>query len=148
MKIGPTDCERFARFISEREDRDLNGTEKDFVARHRSECEDCQRKERLSFHALNMLREATLETEVEPITFDRRVYRLVQAQQLRAGWDYWSPALLGAALACTILVAALQLLSQPAARSPFAPAGQEAKLDRSNDTYPRLELNTQPIVLR
>ncbi len=87
--------------------------------------------------ALNMLREIKLEPEVSP-QFDQRVLRRLRVQNSREGFSYWSPALVGAAIAAVTLLGALQLI----AHSPSTP-----EFSGSQRASAKAELNDLPLLL-
>jgi hypothetical protein len=59
-----------------------------------------------------MLRDSALE-HVPDANFDERVLRKLKVAQVRSGFQYWSPAMIGAAVASVVLLAALQMIAQP-----------------------------------
>ena len=134
-------CKKFIRLTSEQEDRDLNPTEERVLSRHREVCEECAQVARTTSNALNMLRLAAMEPEVEPM-FEDRVIRKLKVQQVKESLNYWSPALVGAAIACAVIFVTLHLASSPTQMKRANLNSNEARRET-----PRLELD-QPPVLR
>jgi len=138
-------CKKFARLSSEQSDRQLTTSETRFLNRHRAVCLDCQEVESTTNCALNMLRMATLEAEVEPM-FEDRVLRRLHVQQVRESLNYWSPALVGAGIACAVIFVTLQLASSAGSTARAnLPAGQ-ARLEISSRMSPKLELDRPPVL--
>ena len=141
MNLRVFGCKRFGRLSSEQEDRTLTASEERFLEKHRRVCEECSQIERTSCNALNMLRMATLEPEVAPL-FEDRVIRRLKVQQVKESLNYWSPALVGAGIACIVIFVTLHLASSP------------VQINRANikdnqsrrATYPKLELKQAPII--
>ncbi len=134
-------CKKFIRLTSEQEDRDLNPSEERFLSRHREVCEECAQVARTTSNALNMLRLAAMEPEIEPM-FEDRVIRKLKVQQVKESLNYWSPALVGAAIACAVIFVTLHLASSPTQMKRANLNSNEARRET-----PRLELD-QPPVLR
>ena len=109
MIPGRSACERFSRLASEAEDRDLKPSEQRFMEAHRDECAPCRQVEMSSACALNMLRGMSYSDEDLDISpaFDERIIRKVRLNSVREGLRYWSPAAIGAGIACVALFAAL-----------------------------------------
>jgi len=127
MKMRFFGCGKFNWLASEREDRDLTARELRFLARHRSVCDVCAKGEEAASMALNMLRQARLEdTEASP-RFNRRVIRRFRLSNIRGSFQYWSPAVYGAAIAAVALIAALQLLARSSQLPVFRAAGADAR---------------------
>jgi hypothetical protein len=80
--------------------------------------------------ALNMLRMAALEPEIAP-TFDERILRRHRVHTVRASLRYWSPALLGCAIAVTAMFAGLEMVSQPSQLPVFRAVNIESHRTRS-----------------
>ncbi len=143
MKIRVFGCKKFSRLISDRVDRDLGASEVRFVSRHRDVCPTCRRSERSSDRSLNMLRAATLEPEVAPM-FEDRVIRRLKVQNVRESLSYWTPALLGAGIACVALFVALHLAATPSQLGRSELSGDEARRYVAPKTPPKLELSRIP----
>ena len=62
--------------------------------------------------SLDLLRGALMMPDVEP-SFDRRVVRRARGAMVRDGFRYWSPALIGGAVAAGLILAAVQALTTP-----------------------------------
>ena len=132
-------CKKFLRLTSEQEDRDLNPSEERFIARHREVCEECSTYARTTSNALNMLRMAAMEPEFEPM-FEDRVIRKLKVQQVKESLNYWSPALVGAAIACAVIFVTLHLASAPTQLKRA-----NLNLNEARRESPRLELDQPPV---
>jgi hypothetical protein len=145
MKIRLFGCRKFGRLLNEREDRCLTVSEEMFLVRHRSACDYCRCQESASQLSLNMLRAATMD--VSPgRAFDERVLRRVRIVRVRESLSYWSPALLGSAIACMALLVTLHLLSTPGGKANRELPNGEARLNVRS--FPSLELNQLPPFVR
>jgi hypothetical protein len=138
-------CRRFQRLIDDREERGLTGRELSFLDAHRAHCPACRKSESICSVSLNMLRDARIEPEPDPHFIDT-VVRKAKLQQTRGTWAYWSPALIGAGVACLAVLAAFQLLT-PTSRKPYTGAG-EANRTPVAAPYPTLDLANRPVDLR
>lgn len=116
-------CRRFSRLLNELADREATPREERFLEAHRNACADCRREEQASFMTLDLLRCSSIDTEPAQ-GFDRRVLRRARVAQVQAGVRYWSPALLGGAVAAAVVLAAVQALTKPIA--PGSISGTEA----------------------
>ena len=120
MNLG---CRRFARLLNEQEDRELSARDEAFLEEHRSKCASCRSQEEQAFQSLNLLRSAVLEPDVSD-SFNGRVLRRYRSRQTAEGLRYWSPALVGAALAGVAALAVLQVVTRgnhlPQVRVPGA----------------------------
>lgn len=139
MRLRPFGCADFGRLNSERLDRSLTPVEERLVEMHRASCAACSQVEEDAHEALQMLRLAALEPEPDT-GFDTRVLRKVKVQLVRTKFNYWSPALFGAAIAGIAILAALQMIADvsrlPAIR---VPGGQGPEMSRRDPSFPRLE---------
>lgn len=88
-----------------------------------------------------MLRMAALEPEVAPM-FEDRVIRRLKVQQVKESLNYWSPALIGAGIACIVVFATLHLVSTPAQINRAQLPTGEAK----REPIQRLELDHVPVL--
>lgn len=95
--------------VNAERERELNQKELKFLSRHREACEDCFEYEESLTSSLSFLRSSALEPEALSDEFTWRVARKARLVQQRDSIRYWSPAFLGAAVACLVLLAALQL---------------------------------------
>ena len=137
-------CKRFRRLYNEGDVRDLTREERQFVEEHRDMCDECREFESSAFSSLSMLRDATMEPEVS-LAFDDRVIRLVKVQSVRSRLGYWSPALVGAGIACVAIFAALQIAATPAKMNKSHLPDGEARLNRAADQpLPSLILPEKP----
>ena len=139
-------CQRFSRLSSEAEDRELKPSEQRFLDTHRDECEACLEEAATAFFAMNMLREAAYEEdeiEISPM-FDERIIRMVRLNSVRSRISYWSPAALGAGVACIALFAVLHVAATPTQmKEAEVPGGQARNTVRKH--YPNLELETDKV---
>ena len=120
-------CGKYRWLSYEAIDRDLSEHELDFVARHESGCARCEKHMDKGFAALNMLRGQTLEAAPKA-GFDERVLRRYRVISVRASLRYWSPAMIGAAVAGLVILAALQMITQSSQISAFSAPRGEARL--------------------
>lgn len=138
-------CQRFSRLTSEAEDRDLKPSEQSFLDTHRDECEDCRESAVSTAFAMDMLRGAAFEEdeiEVSPM-FDERIIRMVRLNSVRSRITYWSPAAMGAGVACIALFAVLHVAATPTQmKDAEVPGGQVRNSVRKH--YPNLELDKVP----
>ena len=135
-------CGKYRRLTGEKNDRALELKEREFMARHRSVCDECRVYEAQSTTALNMLRMAAVqEEEVDAgIVFEERVLRRWRVQSTRESVRYWSPAFMGAAIAGLTVLAALQLVTnRPTMPNTSSPIG-EARLERGGDQLPMIDI--------
>jgi hypothetical protein len=88
-----------------------------------------------------MLRLATLEPEVAPM-FEDRVIRKLKVQQVKEGLSYWSPALVGAGIACIVIFVTLHLASSPVQINRANIKSSQSR----RTTYPKLELKQAPVL--
>lgn len=136
-------CRKFSRLISERADRELKGSEERFLDRHRQVCAECRRSEAADDCVLNLLRASALEPEIAPM-FDDRVIRRLRVQTVRESLNYWSPALVGAAIACGALFVALHLAALPSQmKTADQPRGEASRITLPK-SLPNLELSNVP----
>jgi len=145
MTIRLFGCKKFGRLSSEQSDRTLTPAESKFLAKHRDVCPDCKRAEVTTTCALNMLRMATLEPEVAPM-FEDRVLRRLKVQQVKESLNYWSPALVGAGIACAVIFVTLHLASEPVQLQRAQLHSGEAKRETPTRIVPKLELDHPPVL--
>jgi len=60
--------------------------------------------------------------------FDERILRRHKVETVRAGVRYWSPAMMGAAVAGLVVLAAMQMIAQSSKLPSFKVPGSEARL--------------------
>jgi len=141
MRVRLFGCRKFGRLLNEREDRQLSEVELQFLGRHRSVCSSCRREEAASQLSLNMLRAAALD--IAPGNgFDERLMRRLRITRVRESLSYWSPALVGSAIACLTLLVTLQLLSGSRTSNSASMPNGEARRDTTS--FPQLELKQLP----
>ena len=90
-----------------------------------------------------MLRGMAMEHEVSR-AFDERVIRRLRVQTVKESLNYWSPAVLGAAIACLAVLAAMQMMSKPSSLPPLHMGATEARHMTSGPVYPELQLPRSP----
>lgn len=136
MNIRVFGCRKFKKLVNDGLDRDLNDRELIFMDRHRNVCTPCRQSERQSHMALNMLRLSAWDVDEAP-GYEEKLIRKVRLQNARASFGYWSPALLGAAIAGVVVMAALQMISnsEHMPTLPLDKSGAEAR--RINTTSPQ-----------
>ena len=88
---------------------------------------------------------ATLEPEVEPM-FEDRVLRRLHVQQVRESLNYWSPALVGAGIACAVIFVTLHLASVPSSSTKANLPDGQARRETSSHFAPKLELDRPPVL--
>jgi hypothetical protein len=137
-------CRRFSRLLNEREDRSLTANEAAFIESHREACACCRRLEQQSFISLDLLRLASIDVEAAP-GFDHRVIRRAKNQATVDTVRYWSPALVGAAVAGIAALAAIQIVTRsnhlPQVKVPGA---ESRKVSPSSEPLLRLERDRRP----
>lgn len=129
--------------MNEKFDRELSKGETDFMASHRTGCDECRREEAHGACALNMLRLSSIgDEDVAPsLVFEERVIRRLRVQTARESVRYWSPAFFGAAIAGLTVLAALQLVSnRQLVPNVTHPAG-EVRLERPQGRLPLIDLD-------
>jgi hypothetical protein len=133
-------CKRFGRLSSEARDRELHPREEAFLETHRYACAKCRASESNGVVALNMLQMAALEPQVDEFSFDTRVIRRLHVQSNRESVRYWSPALVGFAIAGVAVMAALQLVSRSMELPTTASPQGEARVYTPRHSFPRLDI--------
>lgn len=127
-------CRRFGRLLSEREDGELSARDQEFFDRHLSECERCRTEARQSAASLDLLRSAALQVEVTD-SFEERLVRRARNRAAAESLRYWSPALIGAALAGIAMLAALQIVTRGSSLPPVNVPGAETRRYERPDPY-------------
>ena len=120
-------CGKFGCLASEAEDRLLTPKEREFMDRHRGACFSCAKREKASALALNMLRQARIDTQAPEGQFETRLLRRLRVQSVRIGMADWSPALFGAAIAAVALISALQMVARSNELPVFKAGSSEAR---------------------
>jgi hypothetical protein len=134
-------CGKFSWLASEAEDRLLTSKERAFMDRHRSACFSCARREEASALALNMLREARLDSQLPAPQYETRLLRRLRVQTLRMGMVDWSPALFGAAIAAVALISALQMLARSSELPIFRAGSSDARrIQVSSPEFPQIPI--------
>ncbi len=133
-------CGRYRWLAYEALDRDLSEHEQEFFAQHEASCRRCEQHMAKGFAALNMLRGQALEASPKA-SFDERVLRRYRVISVRSSLRYWSPAMIGAAVAGLVILAALQMISTTSQLPAFSAPRGEARL--STPAFPdSLESNS------
>ncbi|HVT14205.1 MAG TPA: zf-HC2 domain-containing protein [Fimbriimonadaceae bacterium] len=140
MKLS---CARFKKLIADELDRNLTHKEEEFLDQHRDECPACRNLQTQSSMAMNFLRSAAIEVDVNP-AFEERVIRRLKVETTRESIRYWSPAVAGAFVAGLAVVAALQIITRSAEIPPVRFPGAESRRITSPKSNPALDriLNT------
>jgi hypothetical protein len=139
-------CNRFSRLLFDRGDRALSGSEELFFNSHLAKCEACWQKARTEEAALLDLRMLTEDPEPSE-GFDDRILKAFRDGPKPLSLGYWSPALMGAAIAGIALLATLTVVSRTA-DSPVrhTPGGDAMRLDQrfsAPEGYPDLNLDSK-----
>lgn len=118
-------CKRFWALSLACEERELTVAELQFQELHRASCPRCALNEDAQFDALSALRLSA--TTLEPSAdFDERLMERLSNQRWKRAVGYWSPALLGAAVAAVVALFTIDLLAStsqsPSYRKPFGEA--------------------------
>jgi len=129
-------CRKYRKLCYDRRDRWLAPKEMSFMSRHEAVCPTCERRMQVAVVALNMLRQETLEAGTRP-NFDERVLRRFKVESMRLSLNYWSPALIGAAVGGLVVLAAMQMIAQSSHLPSFRVPAGEARL--SSPAFPNLE---------
>ena len=136
-------CRRFRRLAVEVRDRELDDREHKFLIAHRGACDPCRRHEQSLAGAFDGLMSIVLVDAEPSHNYEERLLRRLKVSRGRDTWRYWSPALIGACVASVALLAAMQLVAQSTSLPLYHPAGQTAKVIRSNrEDLPLLLLET------
>ncbi len=138
MSLG---CRRFARLLDLSDDRTLSERETSFLDAHRAQCLACRVREEQAAQSLNLLREATLEPDVSD-SFNGRILRRYHARETADGLRYWSPALIGAAVAGVAALAVLQVVTRGSSLPQVRVPGAESRRYDATPTSRMLELPT------
>lgn len=140
MNIKIFGCEKFHRLSCESADRELSPKEAAFLDKHRMVCIDCVRYEDQAAVALSVLRSVVMEADVNPL-FEERVMRRLRVSRAHDSLRYWSPALVGAGIACVAIFSALQIATVTHALPGLSSKTGESRLIHpSSDALPRLLL--------
>jgi predicted anti-sigma-YlaC factor YlaD len=137
-------CRRFRALHEVRESEPLTVVDSSFFETHLASCESCREFDASAATALSLLRTAALEPEISQ-GFEDRVIRKLKVQTGRESFNYWSPALVGAAIACVAIFATLQLAATPVQMEQARIANGEARrMDKQDDRHPSLVLEQAP----
>ena len=134
-------CNRYRKLWDDCDARELRKDEQEFLNQHRTICQECRAFEESASLSLDVLRAATLEPIVSP-SFDERVLRRVRVQTVRESLSYWSPALVGAGIACVAIFATLQIAAMPVQPNRMMLPDGEARRNVNAETpLPSLIIN-------
>lgn len=135
-------CRKFSRLSDQGRDRELTPGEHGFLSSHRLGCVDCAAREDQTDSAMAELRDITLEAEPSA-GFDERLMKAYREGRNPTGFGYWSPAVMGAAIAGIAVLCALTIVSRTA-ESPIRhdPNGAAFLIRQgSNHQFPNLNLD-------
>jgi len=140
-------CKRFSNLIFEMGDRTLTDSELQFYNSHLAKCEACWQRARTEEAALFDLRMLTEDPEPSE-SFDNRILQAFRdGPKPFLSFGYWSPALIGAAIAGIALLSTLTVVSRTAdSPTRHSPGGDAMRLDQrfSNpEGYPDLNLDSK-----
>lgn len=140
-------CSRFRRLSNHSLDKELASDEGAFLVEHASKCAFCS-----EYHNSNELifelRGFDLGASVSD-TFDRRVIRKLNIQIVQESLRFWSPALIGAAIAGIAFLAIIQSVVQPKQMPAFVPGVTEARIHSSGSLpeFPPIERDASDILI-
>lgn len=103
---------RFWRTLQAADERELNASELIFLNACRQDDPVVAAEEEAQQVCLAALRACVIEPDDDP-TFDRRLMRRYRIERMKARAEYWSPAVVGAAVAAIAVLAFLQVLTGP-----------------------------------
>ena len=145
FRKAPTTREQISLLMHERRDRDLTYDEQSLFLDALKENDDLFPQVQESARSLNLLQAAALEPALDS-SFDDRVIRLARLEKGRAGLRYWAPALVGSAVACLVLLSALQMVLHTATPDSNPYPGSESRLTKP--ALKSLELFEEPHLAR
>ncbi len=145
---NPLVCRKFRRLATEARDRALTPSEQAFLHHHAAACTDCQEYERQTRASLSSLAGLTFDPKPEANRFARTVLRRYRLQTARESLSYWSPALLAAAVAATLVLAALQIATASRSSESFRPGSSQARRITNEPVLPDLTPATPPATAR
>lgn len=134
-------CRKFSFLLNEAEDRVLQADEHSFLDRHSEECAKCAALATTAM-GLNMLRLCAIEPAVDS-GFDDRVMRRLQLGMAKSSVRYWTPAVLGGAIAGIAILAAIQMISRPQQLPVFRGNSEARNLSNSGPMFPELKLDSR-----
>lgn len=140
MKFFLRTCDRFSYILNLSVDQPLRAEDQSFLDKHSLECKRCQALLRTSM-GLNMLRTChAIEPESSDFAFEDRVIRRFKLERSRKSLIYWSPAVVGAAIAGIAILAALQMIAAPQQMPVFRGSGEAMKIEKPGPMIPEIEL--------
>ncbi len=141
-------CQRFSRLLSESRDRELTHGEEGFLSSHALRCTPCAKLESQTFDCLAELRGATLDLQPSE-GFGDGVVAAFREGRKSLGFGYWSPAVMGAAIAGIAVLCALTIVTKtvesPVRRSNI---GAATRFGHVANPFPALNLDSAPRQLR
>ncbi|MEJ5169654.1 MAG: zf-HC2 domain-containing protein [Fimbriimonadales bacterium] len=140
---NPLICRKFRRLAQEARDRSLTPAEGAFLEHHARSCPPCREYERQTRDSLSALSGLGFLAEPSPSRFTRSVLRRYRLQTARESLRYWSPALLAAAVAASLVLAALQIATANRASEPFRPGTSQARRITNEPVLPDLTTTNQ-----
>jgi hypothetical protein len=124
-------CLLFEKLHTRFSEDHLRPWEKAFCDRHAKKCKSCRELGDTLDLALNLLKDHTYEFEGSE-EFEENVIRKWRVEKDKpTAWAYWSPSLIGAAVAAIALLAILQVLAATPQSPSYNTKGQEARLGTS-----------------
>lgn len=135
---NPLVCRKFRRLATEARDRELTPSEKAFLGHHAAACKDCEEFERQTSASLSALTGLAFVPKPSAGRFARTVLRQYRLRSARESLSYWSPAILAAAVAATLVLAALQIATANRAADSFRPGFSQARRITNEPVLPDL----------
>ncbi len=129
MNLNMIGCKKYKKLSYDQRDRELTEAEHAFMASHEDQCEECGKTMESAAFALDILREQALEPEPTP-NFESKVIRQYRIEAKRSSLRYWSPAVVGAAVAGLVVLAAMQMIAQSSQLPSFKVPAGEARLSK------------------
>jgi len=125
-------CLLFNKLHTRFSEDQLRPWEKAFCERHSQKCMDCRELGDTLDLALNLLKDHAYEFEGSD-DFEENVIRQWRVEKDKPTvWAYWSPSLIGAAVAAIALLAILQVLAATPQTPNYNAKGQEARRSTSH----------------
>jgi hypothetical protein len=129
MNLNMFGCKKFQKLSYDLRDRELTPKELGFLQKHETTCQECGKSMELASMALDMLKTQALEPELCP-NFESKVIRQYRIELKRTSLRYWSPAVVGAAVAGLVVLAAMQMIAQSSQLPSFKVPAGEARLSK------------------
>ncbi|HEY3782825.1 MAG TPA: hypothetical protein VGL56_17210 [Fimbriimonadaceae bacterium] len=129
MNLNMFGCKKYKKLSFDQRDRELTPGEIAFMGAHEERCEECARSMESASFALDALRGEFMEPVPCP-NFESKVIRQYRIESKRASLRYWSPAVVGAAVAGLVVLAAMQMIAQSSQLPSFKVPTGEARLSK------------------